>query len=423
MIAVSGGADSMYLLHHLIEIKDSYQLSLRVAHYNHGIRETAKRDEDFVREYCKKFHIPFYCEQGNMREFGKRHKLSEEEAGRILRYRFFRSIIKPGEKIATAHNADDQAETLLFRILRGTGIEGLCGIPEVTEDIIRPILSIRRKDIESYLEKHKIPYQMDETNLTPDYGRNKIRLELIPYLEENYNPKVTEALLRLQSTAEKYRNFTQYQLEKIPKETFQNPLSIPTLQKLDPLLCREGIKKMLQREAPEVELATYDNIESIIELFYRRTGASIDLGSNYSIRRSYDRLILEHKDEDAPLSTKIFLTTSYTETEMGDFLIRKGKGPTDRFKILIDGDKIKGHLYLRHRKPGDIFRPLGLTGHKKVKDYFIDEKIDRSLRDKILLLCDEEKIIWIVGYRLSEDYKIDEGTKNYLYVEAKNVGY
>ena len=183
VVAVSGGADSMALLYALIEIRSVLDFNIIIAHVNHGVRgEDADSDQEFVRQKSIEMELPFYTINVDMNAYAKEQKISSEEAGRLLRYNFFREIIKEkgSGKIAVAHNKNDQAETLLLRIMRGTGIDGLKGMDFISGDIIRPLLNISRDEIEKYIENNKIDTVLDKTNLLPIYNRNKVRLELLP---------------------------------------------------------------------------------------------------------------------------------------------------------------------------------------------------------------------------------------------------
>ena len=183
-LGVSGGADSMYLFYNFMDLKEEWDLDIIVCHLNHGIRETAKRDEEFVKKSCQAYGIKFISKTVNMDEFARKEKISSEEAGRILRYEFFRENSKD-RKILTAHNANDRAETVLFNIMRGTGLKGLSGISNVNKDVYRPLINIKREEIEDYLHKNKLQYFDDETNFEEIYTRNKIRLGLIPQLKNS----------------------------------------------------------------------------------------------------------------------------------------------------------------------------------------------------------------------------------------------
>ncbi|HPP31543.1 MAG TPA: tRNA lysidine(34) synthetase TilS [Soehngenia sp.] len=202
---ISGGIDSVVLFDLLVRLMNIIDYNLYVAHVNHGVRgDEADRDERFVEKLSQRYNIPFYSRKVDMNGYAKEKKISSEEAGRILRYEFFRKILNDvgGGKIAVAHNKNDQAETVMLRIIRGTGIDGLRGMQFQTQDIIRPILNIKRNELEEYLTAHKLDHVEDYTNVETVYQRNKIRLELFPYIEENFNPNIVDSLYRLSKNAQ-----------------------------------------------------------------------------------------------------------------------------------------------------------------------------------------------------------------------------
>lgn len=420
-LAVSGGADSMYLFYNFMDLKDELNLDIIVCHLNHGIRETAKRDEDFVRKSCEDYKVKCITKTVNMDEYAKENKLSSEEAGRILRYKFFREN-SFDRKILTAHNANDRAETVLFNIIRGTGLRGLSGISDVNQDIYRPLINIKRSEIEDYLHKNSLKYYDDETNFKEIYTRNKIRLGLIPYLED-FNPDIVNSILRLSENAEEASDF----IGKIIEENYykclgDNFLKVSEIKKLDKFLACEIIKRYLEENFYKENILSRQNILSIYDLFFGESGREKDLGKNIRARRSYDKIFIE-KLKDKKIIKDRDLKLGENLTDFGDIFIRKDslESPHDSFIKVIDCDKIKGNLHVRKRLPGDRFKALGMKNNKKLKDYFIDRKVDRLLRDEIGLICDDEKIIYVVGMDISEDVKIDKNTLNKLVLEVKNV--
>lgn len=422
-LAVSGGADSMYLFYNFMDLKDDFDLDIIVCHLNHGIRETAKRDENFVKKACEKYKVKCLTKTVNMDEYAKLNKLSSEEAGRILRYEFFRENSKE-RKILTAHNANDRAETILFNIIRGTGLRGLIGINEVNEDIYRPLIDIKRSDIEDYLHKNNLKYVDDETNFKEIFTRNKIRLSLLPKLRE-LNPNIIDSLLRLSENATDANNF----IEEILRENYKNCVKdnyflVDEMTKLHKFIACEIIKTYLEENFYSENILNRDNILNIYDLILGESGRTIHLGSKLSARKSYDKVFIE-EEKTKIVKREVELNLGINYTDFGEINISKdgaiSKG--DFFIKTIDCDKIKGRLYIRSRKRGDRFKPLGMKNNKKLKDYFIDRKVDRLKRDEIGLICDDEKIIYIIGMDISEDVKIDESTLNKLILEVKNVRY
>lgn len=423
ILAVSGGRDSMYLFYNMIELSKLLNLKLVVCHFNHMVRKDATRDEDFVRKLCLKNNIEFHSKAYSMDEFAKENNISSEEAGRALRYSFFREVSK-GDLILTAHNANDQAETLLFRIFRGTGISGLVGIKKLNNDLYRPMLSIARDKIDDYLQENNLEYVDDYTNFKPIYSRNKIRLEVIPYLKENFNENIIETINRLSENAKDESDFLESEIDRKYDDVYEDGyLVISKLKNNHKIIVLEIIKRYLNELFKNEELVNRKNLLNIYELLNKNSGTSLDIYKDIVVRVSYDKLICERKKTYKKLEKRV-LKLGQNYTDYGKILITRGvKKFTNNFSISIDEDKIKGKLFIRNRMSGDKFKPLGMNGTKKLKDIFIDKKIDRNKRDLIPIICDEKSIIWIVGIGISEDYKIDNNTKNILNLEAVNVRY
>ena len=436
VIGLSGGPDSMALLHILLDIKEDMNFNIFIAHVNHGVRgEEALADEKFVEKLAKDLNLPYYSKRVNMEKYAKEMGLSSEEAGRALRYGFFREILSSigGGKIAVAHNKNDQAETLLMRFFRGTGIDGLKGMEYKNEDIIRPILGIERSEIEKYLLDRNIKTRLDKTNLEPIYNRNRIRLELIPYIKKYFNPNIIDTLWRTSEVVSVDSNF----LERYSKETYsklvkkreKNSIILDgsLFVKEDRSIQQRVIRNCILEINGDLQGFTHRHILDILTLFLERgTGKSIDLVNNTVAKTSYEDFIIEKRKS----------------VEQGDFLFKiKHEGftyidelqlslnlrilPIEEIKTDIKGkfvkyfdyDKIVGDLYIRNRRNGDRFIPYGMKGSKKIKNYFIDEKIPKEKRDSIPLITDEENILWVVGYRTSDIFKITKDTKNVLVIE------
>lgn len=438
VIGVSGGPDSMALLYLLLDIKKNIPFSIYVAHVNHGVRgKAADKDEEFVKKICEKLHLPFYNKKVNMNKYAREYNITAEEAGRILRYNFFREVLqKHGRgKIAVAHNKNDQGETLLMRFMRGTGIDGLKGIPYKRENIIRPLLDISREEIETYVEENNIKTRLDQTNLEPIYNRNKIRLELIPYIKQNFNPNIIDTLSRFSRLVsidsefldEVTREFYTKMVKKRGKHSIiLNREDFNTLHKS---LKQRIIRAALEEIQGSLQGFTEKHINNTLKLFSEGdTGKTIYLIHNIVARTSYEDLIIEKKDtsEVKDYVYKLNINgTTYIE-ELGYYLktkvIPKEKCKIDfsnRFKKYFDYDMMSECLYVRNRRNGDRFNPLGMKGTKKLKKFFIDEKIKKEERDYIPLIIDGKNIIWILGYRISNKYRITEKTNNIIIIERK----
>ena len=302
LIGLSGGADSMALLHILLDYKEQIDFNIHIGHVNHGVRgEAARHDQNFVKDQAARLDLPFHTVDVDMVQYGLDKGITAEEAGRELRYGFFREIIRdlPQGKIAVAHNRNDQAETLLMRIMRGTGIDGLKGMEFIYGDIIRPILGTSREDIEKYIEEKNIEIVTDATNFQTIYNRNKVRLELIPYIEENFNPNIVDTLWRLSEISAVDSDFLNTYVKSVYKELLLKEDKDSCVLKLEGILKEHlSIKQRLIRNAilhinGSLQGITEAQISNAIELIRSGdTGKEIHLSNEILIRINYDQVIV-----------------------------------------------------------------------------------------------------------------------------------
>ena len=434
LIGLSGGPDSVMLFYGLIELNKKLNFNFYAAHINHLYRgEDADKDEEFVRQLCGKFNIKLYVKRQNASILAKEKKITEEEAGREIRYGFFNKILKEigNGIISTAHNKNDQAETLLQRIIRGTGVEGLMGMNYKDKDIIRPLLNVNKKEIINYLKINNLDYCIDKTNMQAIYGRNKIRLELIPYIEKKFNKNFQDTLFRMSENMKDDYKIINQEAEKkilqclISKDKAKITLDIDSLKKYP-----KGIRNRILRNSIEdikgnkvdVERKHIDYLDGF--MLKKETGKSIDLGDKVVGEISYGKLIIRNKDKIKDYVYNLEKGFVFIEEINKKIIINhdgNNKISKNNNSISIDSDKVKGQLKVRNRKNGDKFQPLGMKGNKKVKDYFIDKKIPVRLRDKIPLICDDENIIWIVGYRMNHNYRITDKTQNIIKIKIMEV--
>ncbi|SMB81231.1 tRNA(Ile)-lysidine synthase [Peptoniphilus asaccharolyticus DSM 20463] len=409
VVGCSGGADSMFLLYNLFLLKEELKLKIKVCHVNHGIRETAKRDQEFVKKIAEELNLEFYTINVNMDDFAKENKMSSEEAGRFLRYKFFRQF---NSKIFTAHNKDDQAETILYRIIRGTGLAGLQSIEYVNGDLYRPMLNISRKEIEAYLLENNIEHIEDETNSMTIYTRNKLRLELIPYIEENLNSNFKDALLRLQDLSQKQNSYFQKIIDLYFEENLDGDvLNIANLKDEDDYLISLIVREYFIR-LDLIEGIGKAQIENIVELVKQDSATITVHKSIFEISQGY----LFQRREAVEIDD--ILKIGENKTELGTFVVESGikKGKNS---IQIDATKIKGQLKVRNKRNGDKFTPIGMKGSKKLKDFFIDERIPKYKRDSVALIVDDEEIIWVAPYRMNEKYKIEKETEKIVSISLE----
>lgn len=441
IVGVSGGPDSMCLLHLLYSLREDLRIKeIFVAHINHCIRgKEADEDEKFVENFCLQNNIKFFSKRANINKLAKEKGVSSESIGREIRYSFFYELKEKlnAQKIALAHNCNDQAETVLMRIMRGTGLEGLGGIKAIREGIyIRPLISVLRKDIENYCDSNNLKPRIDRTNLETIYTRNKIRLQLIPFIKENFNEDIIGTLNKLSLSVSKDNEY----LKEIANEKYK-------------IYCdRKGKKVIISKEAflqPEAILSRIirkvfynikgnlynfesKHISDIINIQKSETGKSIMLPDNIKAENVYKDIHIfingKNKKEKELSFYNLKLGDNYLKKL--DILVKLNlvnifykdnyKNKDNELVQYFDFDKVNTKdIILRNRKPGDKFTPLGMKGNKKLKDLFIDLKIPREERDKINIICFKDEIAWITGYRTSNKFKVDKDTKNILQIIIK----
>lgn len=445
---VSGGADSVCLLFMLIEIRKKINFNLSVVHVNHGIREEAVQDEEYVRKLCEEHNIPFYLTCADVKAYAKEQGLSEEEAGRKIRYLAFEEALQKENclnhngKIAVAHNSNDCAETILFHLIRGAGLRGLGGIRPVNGKIIRPILCLERAEIENYLSSQKILYCHDCTNEQDVYTRNRIRHHILPYAEQEICKgavgHISRAGEHLQQAEEFIRRQTrEAKLRCCPKMSDKEVvIDIMSLKQEDDYLQSQILLSALWQISPGRKDITFVHIDSIKELLDKDGCKEIHLPYGIIVCKEYDRVTLKknvpENDAGAIENDEVPVLEESLTGESGEISV-PGLGtvkfsvfsfdkteniPQKKYTKWFDYDKIIGCLTLRNRKSGDYLtlRSGEALQHKKVKDYMIAEKIPKIQRNRIPLLAEGEHVLWLVGYRISEYYKVDANTKRILQV-------
>lgn len=431
LIGLSGGPDSVFMFHILYKLQSELGFTVYASHINHMYREeAAEHDEQFVRDLCEKYNVKLFVLRKNAEIYARELKLTEEEAGRKLRYDFFYDNLNSigGGKIAVAHNLNDQAETVLQRLIRGTGTDGLSAMSFENADtkVIRPILNISREDIENYLHENKLEYCTDYTNLLPIYGRNKIRLNLIPYLRDNYNPNIVNTLYRMSQVMsndskiiEKYTDmlYNQALIEFTQKSMILNLNYIKTLEDYEiGRLLRKAIS-LYKGNTVNVE---NKHIEYGINLIRNsNTGKTIDITDGIVFTISYDKFIISKKIETiGDFEYNITIGESTYISEIGKTVLLNIEDYSNKNKknaqLYVDYDTIKGILRIRNKRNSDTMIPCGMNGSKKLKDIFIDNKVPKEDRCKKLILTDDEKIIYLEDFRISNKCKTTEKTRRIL---------
>jgi tRNA(Ile)-lysidine synthase len=418
VVCVSGGADSVGLLYILAELEE-YNLKLIVSHLNHGIRpKEGKRDAKFVEGIARKLNLPFELKEVNTPEFKKGSNLSLEEAARILRYGFFKEVMSKhrAQKIATAHTLDDQAETVLMRIIRGSGTLGLSGIPPVSQGyIIRPLIETSRSNIENYLREREINWIEDSTNRTKDFLRNRIRLELIPGLQD-YNPNIKQALSRTASILRVQEGFIKSRaknwLDYVFESSGKNELlgTISRYKSVPEALRFAFLRMAIEKLKGDLRRIAFDHISSVDELLLSEAqSGEISLPETIVVSKGYDIFLLTRKSELRHEFS--FIIPSPRKWGFPDFeceveITESRSLSEDKFTGVFDADSVQFPIEVRNFRPGDRFTPLGMKTFKKVKRFFIDEKIPRFLRTRIPLFISKGEIIWIGGMRVDERFKL-----------------
>lgn len=448
VLGVSGGADSVCLLHVLYRLAPEYGLHLIVVHINHGIRgEEADRDEAFVREICNQWKLEFRSFHFDIIEIAKKERLSEEEAGRNIRYQTFIKVCKDEKcnKIAIAHNKDDNAETILFHLFRGSGIKGLTGIDsnrlieakfgEIT--LIRPLLCVKRNEIEDYLDKNKLVYQIDKTNLTLDYSRNKIRNKVLSYVTQEINANAVEHIDHAASQLKEINAF----LEKcigdrykalVRTEEASYLINVDNLIQEDIVIQKGIIYGILERLARSRKDLEAKHVQEVLNLLEKQVGRRIELPYQIVAERQYKDIIFYKQPnrsvEGAFLYEKMEpmvinipgrqVIREYQKILDVEIIENKKNEPIPKSSCIkwFDYDKIENTVVVRNRSEGDYIQIDRLGGRKKIKDFFIDIKLPRKDRDKQILIADGNHIMWIPGKadRISEGYKVSNDTKKIL---------
>ncbi|OQX94783.1 tRNA lysidine(34) synthetase TilS [candidate division KSB1 bacterium 4572_119] len=431
IVAVSGGVDSVVLLDMLFRLKKDFQWELYVAHLNHGIRGTeADRDHKFVANLSKKYNLPFLHKTVDTLEFIKTRGMSEEEGARILRFRFFEEILLEtnADMVALGHHADDQVETVLDHFIRGSGLAGLSGMRAKRGNYVRPLLFTNRGKIETYARVHSLDYKIDSTNLLLKYQRNSIRKKLIPFISKHYNPAISRVVLRtaqIMSETEEYlkeqaRNGYQACLINFKKNKII--LEIESFLGYFTIVQKYIIYQVLEHFEIHSSVVTTEKLSRVLRLIKDRKS-----GKKFRIVKDL-HLLIDHgcvvftKGITPEFEVEVIPGKSYRIRDDEIFTIQKISGSknitkdftTNTNTEFIDFDKIKGKLRIRNFKPGDKFRPLNFRGEKKVGDFFTDLKIPLHERLEIPVLECDSGIIWIVGYRLDDRFKIDKNTTNIL---------
>ena len=388
VIGLSGGADSICLAHILMRLKNRYALELTAVHLNHNIRtEGAVHDMNFVRDFCEDHRLPLRIFSADVKAIAKENSLTLEEAGRQQRYLAFESI--GADKIAVAHNLNDNAETMLMRLCRGTGLKGMGGILPVRGNIIRPLIMTSRADIEKYCKENELDYCIDETNLTTDYTRNKIRHQILPLFEQ-INPNTMESLGKNAFLFRQENDYIETMAQRAYSECSKgNSLIISKINTIEkPLLYR--VLRIACEKAVGLKDIALEHIEILEALIDKPSGKKADLPKGLTVYREYDMLIFSRTQKTVDIALEFDVPVTLNGRNY--MLSEKADIRPKCFRILHAGESDEG-WHLRTRQSGDIF--FRADGRRiKLKKVFIDQKIPVSQRESALLLANGSNIYW-----------------------------
>ena len=417
VVGFSGGPDSVFLVEMLKKLQNFINFKIYLVHINHLLRgKDAVSDENFSFEYAKKNNLEIFIKRIPVKEIAKEVGKTLEEVGREERYKFFSKIYKKvgANKIATAHNKDDQIETFLFRLIRGASLQGLEGIKIKNNNIIRPISEIYKKDILDYLNKNEIQYKIDKTNFENEFTRNSIRLDLIPFIEKRYNIKFKEKIFSL--------------IEEIRENNQNNSLNLSDFTDSENRIILEKIKFLsnfnkknllgifLNKKNITVNRNKIDEIESLI----RSNGTKkIDMNKNYRIVKDYTYLYIEEKKENCPINNRTVKLKIPSEQIFDNFkisvnIVENLNIPKQKNQYLLDA-LYNDIIEVRYRKEGDrIF--LDEKHSKKVKEVFIEQKIPKDIRDRLPIFLYNNTIFWIYNVKKAYIPKINKNENKLIKV-------
>jgi len=424
LVALSGGPDSVFLLHFLRKFQNRFKIELGAVHINHKLRgKNADADEEFCAELCQNEDMAFFSAAVEVKKFAEENKLSLEEAARKVRYAVFDKVVKLNgyNKIATAHNLSDNTETVLLNLLKGTGLKGIAGIPVQRGNIIRPLLPVSKKEILEYLQKNGIRFCIDESNKESIFERNYLRNEIIPLLKEKINPSVEGNIFNASNIYRNYINAFGFETEKYMAESARfdkGMLQLDITKITNRFLVNDVISKALIVYFNYS--GGYDDFNKIAALAGKKNGKIIELKGNLIAFKEKELVHIKEKSEPGEfLSQNITIGQKIAISDYEDVYIGLEKKENvcytnDGRKEYINGDYLEKEFVIRKWKMGDKFKPLGLKGTKKVSDFLNGLKLSRNQKENQLVLTQGDKIIWVIGLRIDERYKIRENTKKVL---------
>lgn len=429
LLAVSGGEDSVTMLDLFSKYKDMFDLNLFVCHFNHSLRKEADFDENFVKNLSIKYNLKFFSKKEDVEKFSYENKFSTEEGARILRYKFFNEVIESEniDFLATAHNKDDLAETVIMRILRGTGINGLIGITKKRNNIIRPLLDFSKAQIKNYVLENNLKFVQDNTNFLDVYKRNNIRLNLIPKLKKDFNPNVVDALCKLSTIACDYDNISKEYIFSKKENLWTKKdnkifIDINKLKNESKSFRYILYRNFFEKISKNPDGISFLLIEEIDKLIFSKTGKYVKI-KNVIFKNEYGKLVIFYcKYENIENKDYVIKNLKKTLYSVNIFDIIIKNSNIDEFNrekknknSFFINERFLKYLKIRNRKNKDF---INLEfGKKKLKDLFIDEKLNRDLRNIIPIFEIDDNIIWVSNLRRANIYLVDE-TDDILKIEV-----
>lgn len=458
LVALSGGPDSVALTLLLRELEEDGDFRIAgLAHVNHALRAAASDDEAFCRALAAELGLPIFVAHVDVRDLARREHRSLEDAGRTARYQFFRQLLRdvPADVAATGHTRDDQAETFLLRLFRGAGARGLAGIHPVAGPVVRPLLDTRRGDVLAYLRERQQPYREDETNRDLSIPRNRIRHELIPYVQRELSPGIVEVLAREADAARRDE-------EHLAREAIGSAglIVLRTRDRRTVRLSSDGVPPVAADEVHAVEIDArglallsqavasrvvrlalsilaphrfvgFDHVDTLLALVSAERGRASLPGQTAIRRAEVIELVREsvrgfENGFSYPLSIpgEVLLAPQgwAVSAEVGQD--RNPPSTPGGFVAAIRADRLVGPLRVRSRNRGDRFQPAGLGGrHKKLQDYLVDRKVPRDERDRLPLVVDgDDRIVWVAGHGVAEDFRVTATSQSVIFLKARQLG-
>lgn len=423
-VGVSGGIDSMSLLHYLNENKAKYQIELMAICVNHQLRESSEKEVQFVKDYCKKHHIKFQKFEVDVKEIAENDKLTIEEAARKARYGVFDALISKGivTKVCLGHHQSDQAETVLLNLFRGSGLGGARGMDIVRGAYVRPFLYTTKAEIEEYAKQNNIPYMVDESNLNNEYSRNFIRNQIMPLIKERF-PSVENNLVQFARIVQQDDDYitNMMNIDGIIKEEYY--VKVPVSY----FLYSESIVNRMLKYCFEY-LGVYRNIErkhiDMIKEMVKDAvnGIKISLPNKITVHKEYDYVTIVSKEKKYGFESEKLKSGVMTLRSFGTITIKRTYeiDVTEKDHV-VDVTKVPTTAIWRTRREGDVFTKFG-GGTKKLKEYLIDKKVPSRIRDAVPVLAIGNEVLIVAGYDISEKVKVDESTKS-AYVIKYNMKY